>query len=119
MDNQPVPPLIHQMFLTKAGLYCSERLSIDIVHLNQCINLLLPTFNEEEISKEYEKIFGEEVIQNLLRLMILFKELLRNSFLILLQKSFLWKLRFIIYLFFWLVIQIFKEVRLRVNILRI
>jgi len=60
MDNQPVPPLIHQMFLTKAGLYCSERLSIDIVHLNQCINLLLPTFNEEEISKEYEKIFGED-----------------------------------------------------------
>lgn len=60
MEVQPIPPLISQMFLKKAGMFCSERLSTDIVYLNECIDLLIPTFNIEQISKEYEKIFGKE-----------------------------------------------------------
>lgn len=58
MDNQPISPLISQMFLTKAGLFCSERLSTDIVYLNQCIDLLLPTFNLKELEKEYDEKYG-------------------------------------------------------------
>lgn len=58
MDLQPITPLGSQMFLVKAGLFCSERLSVDIVYLNQCIDLLLPTFDRKKIIEEYEKTFG-------------------------------------------------------------
>jgi len=59
MEIKSIQPLISQMFLTKVGLFCSERLSIDIVHLNQAIDLLLPTFDLEEAEIEYDKKFGE------------------------------------------------------------
>ena len=59
METQPIAPLLGQMLLTKAGLYCSERLSNDIYFLNECIDLLLPTFNLKILKKEFEEIFGK------------------------------------------------------------
>lgn len=60
MDNQNISPLLAQMFLTQAGMFCSERLSVDMVYLNKCIDILLPTFDKSEISYEYEKKFGKD-----------------------------------------------------------
>jgi len=57
--KESVPPLLNQMILTKLGLYCSERLSVDLYYLNEAIHLLLPIFDPVVIKEEYEKKFGD------------------------------------------------------------
>lgn len=58
-DTQPLSPLLNQMILAKLGLFCSERLSNDIYFLNEAIDLLIPTFDLEDIKGKYDKAFGE------------------------------------------------------------
>jgi hypothetical protein len=59
METQPLPAMLSQMIRAKLGLFCSERLSIDIYFLNEVIDLLIPTFNIKTLQEEFDKDFGE------------------------------------------------------------
>ncbi len=52
-DYKAVTPFIAQIVTHKIGLYCSERMSIDLYYLIEATNLLLEDFGEEEIRKIY------------------------------------------------------------------
>jgi hypothetical protein len=59
IKEKSMPPILMSMILSKLGLYCSERLSVDLYYLNEAINLLLPTFDINEVKIEFDKIYGE------------------------------------------------------------
>jgi len=58
MEEKVLPPLLYQISLTKLGMYCSERLSIDLYYVIEFINLNLPHFNISELEKEYDGKYG-------------------------------------------------------------
>jgi hypothetical protein len=57
-DVQPLPAMLSQMIRAKLGLFCSERLSIDLYFLCETIDLLLPTFEIKQLEIEYDKNLG-------------------------------------------------------------
>lgn len=59
-QSKSLSPLISQMFLVKDGLYCSERLSVDLYSLVECIYLLIPTLDEKLLKEDYEKVHGKD-----------------------------------------------------------
>ena len=50
-----VSPIVSQIVLKKLGMYSSERLSVDIYYLLECVNLLIPDLGEDYIKKRYEE----------------------------------------------------------------
>jgi len=71
-----INPLIDQMVLTKLGMYCSERLSVDLYYLAESINLLISEIGEEVVKKEYSKKYDDwEIVKsNLIRLQRILSE---------------------------------------------
>ena len=51
--------MIHTMLLVKAGMWASERLSIDLYYLIEFINLVIPTLNKDFLEKDYDRKYGE------------------------------------------------------------
>jgi len=58
-QNKSLPPLIAQIILTKLGMFCSERLSVDLYYIVEAINLLLPTFDIGLLKKDYNYLHGD------------------------------------------------------------
>jgi hypothetical protein len=59
-ENKSIPPLISQMILTKLGLYCSERMSIDLYYLVEAINLILPNSDINVLREKYNSSYATE-----------------------------------------------------------
>ena len=57
-ENKNMSPMIHTMLLVKAGMWASERLSIDIYSMIQFINLIIPTLDVRFLKEDYEKKYG-------------------------------------------------------------
>jgi len=65
-----VSPLIQQMALRNLGLYCTERLNIDIYYLLETIHLLIPDVGEEFLEERYKEQGKDwdEIKKNLVKL---------------------------------------------------
>lgn len=50
-----ISPIVSQMVLRKLGMFCSERLSIDLYYLIEAINLIIPDLGEPYIKRKYEE----------------------------------------------------------------
>lgn len=50
-----VSPIISQIVLRKLGMYCSERLNVDLYYLLEAINLLISEVGEDFMIKKYKE----------------------------------------------------------------
>jgi hypothetical protein len=79
MEEANIPPLLDQIAHTKLGIYCSERLSVDLYSMIEVINLLLPVFDKKQLKEEFEKIYGKDSFDTTMKKLKKAKKLVTSS----------------------------------------